>query len=378
MTAIRRSITDRLQQDLEEKIVLLAGPRQVGKTFLSNSLVPERTTYLNFDSEKDRSVIQRLAWSRQTDLVVFDEIHKMKNWKRMIKGIYDTEGVRPRLLVTGSARMDITRRGGESLAGRHFLFRLHPFSLKEIHDSTKESPREILDRLLARGGFPEPYLKNSDTMANRWRKNHLDRILREDLLDLENVRDLKSIEILVQLLSERVGSTISYSSLARDLEVSPHTIKRWIGILESLYVIFIVTPYSRNLAKAILKEPKIYFYDTGRVRGDPGARLENLVACALLKRANFLEDTLGMDSSIHYVRDVERREVDFVTLRERKVEFLAEVKWSDSEVAPSLRYFTDRLNPTKSIQLVKDLERPLQIKGIQVERVEDFLLSLET
>ncbi len=376
LETIERTITGQLKLDLSKKIVLLSGPRQVGKTYLSQRLFPENFEYLNFDRKQDRSIILAEGWSRNRDLVIFDEIHKMKVWKRWIKGIYDTEKIPPRLLATGSARLDIFRRGGDSLAGRHHLYRLHPLSVAEMKGHLPSE--EVLSLLLQRGGFPEPFLSQSEIEANRWRKSHLDRILREDLLDLEKVRELKQLEILVDLLSERVGSTVSYASLAKDIEVSPHTIKKWVQVLENLFVIFVVTPYSKNIARSILKEPKIYFFDTGRVKPDPGARFENLVACSLLKRQHYLEDCKGETLHLHYLKDKEKKEVDFLTIRNKTVEYLIETKLSDGEISPHLQYFTDRIQPLHSIQLVRNLHREQSRKNIQILQASKWLESLES
>ncbi len=374
---VRRSLETSLRSDLDEKIVLLSGPRQCGKTFLSRQLFEESQVYLNFDSAADRKILRETSWDRQAPLVVLDEIHKWKNWKRWLKGIYDTEGNRPRLLVTGSARMDTFRRGGESLAGRHFSYRLHPFSLRELSDAG-HAPESALTTALQIGTFPEPFLKGTPTWAARWRRSHLDRILREDLLDLERVRDLRSVEILVDLLAERVGTPLSYSSLARDLEVSPHTVKHWIAILERLYVVFLVTPYSRSHARSLLKEPKCYFYDTGRVKDDPGARFENLVACHLLKRAHFLEDTAGERTALHYVRDKEKREVDFLTLRDGKPEWLIETKWSDGGFTPALAFYQRQIAPRRALQLVRECSREKTLPGLELRGAAAWLAGLET
>jgi predicted AAA+ superfamily ATPase len=203
--------------------------------------------------------------------------------------------------------------------------------------------------------------------------------LREDLLDLENVRNIKSIEFLVDLLAERVGSAISFASLARDLQVSPHTVKHWIQILENLFVIFVVPPFTTKIAKSILKEPKIYFYDIGRVPEGTGARLENLVAIHLLKRASFLADTEGEKTLLRYVRDKERREVDFVTVLNGKPEWLVEVKTSDEAVSKSLEYFNSKLAVKQTFQVVLNGPRERDTpEGIQVRSVAKFLAGLET
>lgn len=372
---MKRSLEPLIRKDLDEKIVLLSGPRQVGKTTLSKALYPQSSEYFNIDHDEHRMLIRKMAWRRDCDLVIFDELHKLKKWKNWIKGVYDADGVRPRLLVTGSARLDAFRKSGDSLAGRFYSYRLHPCSVAELKGVMPEE--EALEHILRFGGFPEPLLKGSESAAKRWRRSHADRILREDLLDIASVRDLKGIGTLVELLRNSVGSTISYDSLARDLQVSPHTVKHWIGMLESLYILFVVTPYSRNIARSLLKAPKVYFYDTGSVKDEPGARFENSVACALQKRLHFLEDTIGEKCALHYVRDKEKREVDFLTVRDSALEFLIETKVSNPDIA-YLKHFRNFLAKAKPILLVKEIKRELQLEGIQVKKASRWLQGLET
>jgi predicted AAA+ superfamily ATPase len=358
-------------------MVFLTGPRQAGKTTLAKSLstVWPKTEYLNWDAEKDRKVMLKQEWDRHASLVILDEFHKLKNWKSRIKGIYDTEGNSPRILVTGSARLDIYRRGGDSLAGRYFMHHLLPFSVSEL--KTEMTPQKALQQLIALGGFPEPFLGQSEETAKRWRKQHLERIIREDVQDLEPIRDINSLLLLVDLLRERVGSRISYASLAEDLQVSPQTVKSWIQTLEHMYVIFVVTPYHRNLARAILKEPKVYFYDSGAVIGDIGAKLENAVAVCLKKWLYFLEDTKGNETKLCYVRDKERREVDFLIEIDHKLDRLVEVKTSEDSLSPGLHYFQRRLNPRESIQLVQNLARPKTVHGISIVSAANWLAGLD-
>jgi len=372
---MKRSIEDTIKIDLDKKMVLLSGPRQVGKTTLSKALYPDNAEYFNMDNVEHRLLIQKQAWRRDCELVIFDELHKTRKWKNWIKGIYDTEGVRPRLLVTGSSRLDVYRKGGDSLAGRFYSYRLHPFSVAEVSGHYKADT--ALEYIMRFGGFPEPFLKGSDEEAKRWRRSHIDRILREDLLDIAAVRNLRSMETLVELLRNSVGSTISFESLSRDLQVSPHTVKLWIGILESLYILFVVTPYHRNIARSLIKQPKIYFYDTGLVKEDEGARFENAVACALLKRLHYLEDTAGERCALHYVRDKGKREVDFLTVRDGKTECLIETKLADAEAASLKHFFGYFPKETTPILLVKNLKRELFLNGIHVKKAGRWLEGLE-
>ena len=369
---MRRYLEESIKQDLKEKIVILSGPRQVGKTTLSKQLIPA-FVYLNFDSSSDRNILRKQEWDRDAQLVIFDELHKMKNWKSWIKGIYDTEGIPPSLLVTGSARIETARKGGDSLAGRFFSYRLHPLSVKEICRFLKEEPKSALDKLIRLGGFPEPYMKGKESFAKRWRRTHVDTIIRQDLIDLEKVRDIKSIEILIDLLKTRVGSSTSYSSLAEDLQVSIHTVKHWLQILENLYVIFPVRPYHRNIARSILKEPKYYFYDTGAVEGGIGAKLENVVALELLKELHFIEDTTGSKVSLHYIRDKLKNEVDFLAVVDGQPVLMLEVKVSDDSFSKSLYRFQGFLKGTKSVQVVYHLDRRKSSKQVNMMPVHEFL-----
>jgi hypothetical protein len=308
--------------------------------------------------------------------VIFDELHKMKGWKNWLKGVFDEDGVTPPIVVTGSARLDIARRMGDSLAGRHFLYRLHPFTVSEVAGQTDCG--DALDRLLTVGGFPEPFLNNDLDWYRRWRRAHLDAILRQDLLDLEQVRALTGIETMVELLRGRVGSPVSYQSLSRDLAVSATTVKRWVEILENLFVVFRVTPWHRNIARSLLKEPKVYFFDSGQVEGTDGARLENVVATALLREAHFLEDTKGLRCNLHYLRTRDGREVDFLLAVEKQPILAVEVKWSDEDISPHLRHFCGELPPhTRCVQLARTLKHERDVgKTLHVRKAAPWLAGL--
>lgn len=372
---MERTLAPYIRKDLDKKIVLLAGPRQVGKTTLSKTFLKEYT-YLNYDSFQDRKIILNEEWNRDTKLVIFDEIHKMRKWKSWIKGVYDTMGIPPRYLLTGSARLDTFRLAGDSLAGRHFYYRLHPFTVKEL--SMQLDKNICLDRILKYGGFPEPFLSNSEIDSARWKRGHLDIILRQDLLDLERVREIRSLEILIELLAERVSSTVSFQSLAEDIGVSIHTIKHWLEILERLFVIFRVTPYSKNIVSAIKKESKYYFYDTSQVSNGTAARLENTVACALLAEANFLEDTEGKKVALHFLRNKQKQEVDFMVVVNNIPKLLVEVKLSEDNFSPSLFNFASKIRGTglKVFQVGYQLKREKEKSGVKMMDASLFLEKL--
>ncbi len=371
---IKRTITPTILEYLDDKIILLSGPRQVGKTSLAKNLA-SKFQYFNYDSSEHRTLIHEKSWLRDKHTVIFDEIHKMKKWKQWIKGIYDTEKEKNLYLLTGSSRMDTFKKVGDSLAGRYVSFRLNPFSVKELGS---KNPNETIKDMLMLGSFPEPFLSGSERKAAIWRKSHLDIIIRQDLIQLESIRDLVSIELLIQALKRRVGQQIVYKNIADELSVSPHTIKKWMQILESLFVIFIVYPYTKNILDAVKKEPKVYFYDIGQVEADEGFKLENLVALHLLKRNQFLEDTQGKKLRLAYLRDKKKREIDFAIEENNQLTHLIEVKKAGDQFNTSLNYFSLRLKPKHAIQLVLNLKQEKDFKTHQIRQLGKYLLSLET
>jgi len=371
---MKRAQQDLISKDLTRKMVFLTGPRQVGKTSLALSIAEEQelSVYLNYDNFSHRDVIRKAAWLPETRLLILDELHKMENWKNYLKGIYDTKPGHLQILVTGSVRLDTFRQSGDSLAGRFFRHRLNPLSMAEIPAATDKT----LNRLLERGGFPEPYLTESLDDSNRWRLQYIDGLIRIDILDFEKVHDFKSIQLTLDLLRQRVGSSISYTSLARDIGCSPNTIKRYIEIFEALYIIFRVTPHHRNIARSITKEAKIYFYDTGMIIANEGIRFENLVAVSLLKHLNAIEDYKGIRTSLKSLRTREKKEVDFVLVIENEPVSMLEVKLSDTDISATLRYFHKRYG-IPAIQLVKNLRLERVVDGILLRKASRYLSELE-
>ncbi|MCX7338837.1 MAG: ATP-binding protein [Alphaproteobacteria bacterium] len=361
-------------KDLEKKIVLLVGPRQSGKTYLAKDIAHSfpNSLYLNYDQINDRKIIRGQSWLDQTDLLIFDELHKMPDWKNYIKGVFDTKSDKMRILVTGSARLDIYDQLGDSLAGRYFRHRLLPVSLSELRQA---SEAVNIDRLLERGGFPEPYFTPEVIDANRWRLQYTNSLLSTDIFEIDTIHNLKGMRLVFDLLRNRVGSPISYKSLAEDVGVSPATIKKYIQILEAVFVVFAVTPYSRNIARSILKEPKIYFFDTALVQADAGAKFENLVAVSLLKNVYARMDNKAEDCSLHYLRTKDGREVDFAITNNNEIETMIEVKLSDQTIGKSLRLFKTKYQHP-AVQLVKSIKKEYQDDEIQVLNAEKYLSNL--
>ena len=348
-------------------MVFVGGPRQVGKTTVAKGILDSvfpGGQYLNWDYDEHRQDILNRRWLKETPLLVFDELHKYHRWKSWIKGLYDVTQNAHAILVTGSARLDVYRRGGDSLMGRYHYFRLHPFSLNEIPKGF--SKEEAFSRLMTVGGFPEPFLDGDEREARRWRRERFDRVIREDVRDLDSIRNISAIGLFLDLLRQRVGGLIALASLARDVEIAPNTAKSWLEVLERMYLVFSIRPYTARLTRAIRKQKKVYFYDSADVLGDEGARFENLVAAGLLKKLHYLEDTQGYRYDLRYLRDKEGREVDFAILKDGVLEELIEAKLSDDKPSRSLVYYADRLKPRRATQIVANLKRPYDSNQLRV------------
>jgi predicted AAA+ superfamily ATPase len=391
-TTRARYLEPSVAADLASKMVLVAGPRQIGKTTLARRLLEERGggLYLTWDNRDDRGEIRAARWPGGGGLVVLDELHKWKGWKRWLKGEFDKHRDRVRFLVTGSARMDLYRRGGDSLQGRYHHYRLHPFSLGEIARRDQPPPTiepgaEVvpLDRrhladladLMERGGFPEPLLSGSARTHRRWQKERLDRFFREDVRDLEAVRDLSSLQLLADLLPDRVGSPFSLNALREDLEVSHRAVSHWMDVLERLYHVVRVRPWSSPRIRSLRKMPKVYLWDWSLVPGR-GPRFENVVALHLLKLCHFLEDAEGHATALWYLRDRAGHEVDFLVTVGRTPWMAVEAKVSETRIDPALVHFKERLALKRCYQVVLEGERDFVQDGVRCLPADRFLAAL--
>lgn len=428
---MKRYLDDRVTIDLAQKMVILTGPRQVGKTSLARQLMQSQpgSQYLNWDIPNDRAILQKQSWNPRAPLLVFDEIHKMPGWKNWLKGVADsraklsfnlTSSTAPhpaadlapssvpntppssattqQVLVTGSARMDTFRQAGESLAGRYFALRLHPISVREACEHaapalsshlpsdtltpahTSLTPHAALDRLLERGGFPEPFLAADANAAERWRAQYFTDLVREDVLEFSRVQEIKVMRLFVEMLRERVGSPLSLASLARDLAVSPATLKRYLDILQALFIVFVVNPWHHNIGRALLQAPKVYFFDTGVVRGDAGVRFENAVAAMLLKQVHYQQDALGQAAQLHYVRTKDGAEVDFALSLNQQLTHLIEAKLADAKPHRALQRFAAQFPEAQAVQLVAQLHQEEWLTGanytLQIADAAPWLANL--
>jgi predicted AAA+ superfamily ATPase len=363
-----------IKKDLKKKIVLLVGPRQSGKTYLAKEIAKDyqNSLYMNFDNVQDRQIIKNQNWIDKTDLLIFDELHKMDNWKNYLKGVFDTKLIHQSILVTGSARLDIFDRVGDSLAGRYFRHRLLPLSLAEV---TQAGEDYAMERFLERGGFPEPFLEESEQDADRWRQQYISSLLSTDIFEYDTLHNLKAMRLVFDLLRTRVGSPVSYQSIARDVGTSSATIKRYIEILEAVYIVFRITPYSKNIARSLLKEPKIYFYDCSLVDGDAGARLENFVAVSLLKEIYAQADQLGIENKLHYLRTKDGLEVDFVIANDKEVKCAIEVKTSDAVPSKAIIGAHEKYE-MRALQIVGHLKNEYKTKSVEVLKADKYLQGL--
>ena len=376
---MNRYLDNLVLNDLATKTVVLTGPRQVGKTTLSRQLMQSfgSAQYLNWDVLADRVVLQRQSWNPRAGLLVMDEIHKMPNWKAWLKGVADGRLAGQALLVTGSARMETFRQSGDSLAGRYFAFRLHPISVREWCEQQKVDPATALDHLLERGGFPEPCLAVDSIQADRWRAQYFTDLIREDVLEFSRLHEVNTMRLFVELLRERVGSPLSLASIARDLAVAPATLKRYLDILQALFIVFTVHPWHRNVGRAILQTPKVYFFDSGLVRGDQGVRLENAVAGMLLKQAHFLQDSAGREVDLHYIRTKDGAEVDFAFSEAGKLKQLIECKLGDNKPHRALARFAEQFPDAEAVQVVYNLRQEEFRNGITITDAANWLARLK-
>jgi predicted AAA+ superfamily ATPase len=387
-----RYLSESIRQDALEhgKMAFVSGPRQVGKTTLAKQLLETTENYHSWDDADFRRAWSRSPRSALSDRgpgpMVLDEIHKDRRWKTRLKGVYDTEGAANGIIVTGSARLDIYRRGGDSLLGRFIPYRLHPFSVAETDRppgpdeifATTTAHRPLAD-LLRTSGFPEPFLGGSELRARRWSRLRIERLLTEDVRDLRAVDDLSAMRVLADLLPERVGSLLSMNSLREDVGVAYATVRSWLQVFDALYHSFLVHPYARRVVRAIRSTPKLYLFDILQIRAtEMATRLENLTALHLLKACQYWTDLAHGDFELRFIRDKQQREVDFLVIRDGEPWLLVECKSGETAPSPALLYFQSILRVGRAFQLVTRpaYDRLYAKTGVRVLHYERFFAGL--
>ena len=351
MKVIKRNIEKPIERDLYQKFVFLSGPRQVGKTTLAKGIINNKKgVYLLYDDDDDRREIIKKEYVAKK-WVCLDEFHKFQRWKSHVKGVFDKYHEDLHLILTGSARLDVFQKSGDSLFGRYYPYHLHPLTCGEL--SSEElpgienifefhKPVATIDDLLQYSGFPEPFLKQSTREHRRWSntRNHL--LIREDMRELTQIKLITLVEQLILLLPERIGSLFSYRSLSEDLKVGTPTVQNWMQIFEKLFIVYCISPYTQKITRSIQKQPKYYLYDWSQIT-DEGHRFENLVAGHLWKACQLWTDQGEGNIDLHFIRDRMGREVDFLVLKDRKPWFLVETKLAETDVDKNLNYFCGRL-----------------------------------
>jgi predicted AAA+ superfamily ATPase len=368
---ITRYLAPAVSKWLNTRMVFIGGPRQVGKTFLGKTFIQDSRSYLSWDDLGDREIIRSHRIGQLSSPLLLDEIHKYSRWRSLVKGIFDKKSDDLKIIVTGSARLDHFRKGGDSLFGRYHYLRLHPFSLPELLSAGQPV---TLEELLEFGGFPEPFLQKDPSFLKIWRRERVARVITQDLRDLTNLKDYSDLEILADILPSKVGSLLSYNSIGEDLEKSPHTIKNWVQILGSVYHCYTVAPYGPQRIKALKKQQKLYLWDWSVVPNE-GAKFENLVASQLLKYCHYVEDTQGDAMELRFLKDEFGREIDFVVLQNRKPLFAVEVQSGEKDISSSLRYFSERISVPAYFQVHRG-QANFKIGKIEVIPFADFCRKL--
>lgn len=356
------------------QMAFVSGPRQVGKT---TTCLIRADAYANWDNVDDRErilagparLVELLHLDRLEKTVpvaLFDELHKFPRWKQFLKGFFDTYGDQVKIIVTGSSRMDVYRRGGDSLMGRYFLYRMHPFSIAEtlttdLPDSKRivRPPAKIksadFETLWRHGGYPEPFLRRDTRFSRRWQSLRLEQLVREDIRDMTQIQHIDQLETLVWLLVDRTAHQIIYGNLAKEVRVSVDTIRRWIDVLRRLHLGFLIRPWSKSVSRSLRKEPKWYLRDWASIE-DQGDKAETFVACHLLKAVEGWTD-IGLGTfELGYLRDKEKHEVDFIVVRDGKPWFLVEVKSRDESLSRALKYYQERIKAPFAFQVIIDAD----------------------
>ena len=397
---MKRPMYQRIFRDLSryKQMVFIAGPRQAGKTFFTNMIAEKfrNSYYFNWDIiDEKRKLIENPSFYENmnleddsTPLVIFDELHKFPDWKNYLKNVFDRDKENYKFIVSGSGRLDMFQRGGDSLAGRYLLFYLWPFTLAELAGTNfnfeefienplkinlkKDTSLQIWEDLKLYSGFPDPYLQKDARFYKIWSNTYKKQLLREDIRDLASLRSSENVEILYSLLPSKIGSLLSMASLSRDIKVSFDSIKNWLDLFEKFFMVFRISPWTKKISRAITKEKKLYFFDYASI-DSKGARFENMVALELYRAVSNWNDTGLGDFSLNFIRNRQKQEVDFVLIKKNKPFLLIETKLSDDSPNKSLIKFQNMLN----IDAVQLVDKPGICKKISNKKNRILIISAD-
>ena len=381
---IERALSNLIEKDSNlRQMSFIAGPRQIGKTTLAKELLDKHNCsefYFNWDLTSTRASYRENSYfysdnigNRKKIWLCFDEIHKLRKWKNILKEHFDKNEERIKTIITGSARLDLFRKSGDSLAGRYFLYHLLPLTLQEVSGNKKKTIEKpalaidfiesrlskkvgtkiAIDQLLKFSGFPEPFKIASDDFHTKWKKSYVDRLIYEDLRELSQIQDLEKTALLIDLLPERIGSLLSINSLSEDLEVNFRTAKNYLKALELTYILFFIKPYTKNISRAVRKEQKVYFFDWTRVK-DESAKFENYIACELISLISFWNDAGYGYYDLNFVRTKDGKETDFLIIKDKKPWILIETKLSLKEISSHHVTQAKHLGNIPIIQLINE------------------------
>ena len=371
-------------EDFDKQMRFLAGPRRSGKTFIAKNFLNAvhcENLYYNWDIKNVRQryikdqdfYLNDINKGKKDIWICFDEIHKVKKWKNILKEHFDkNEDKNIKTIVTGSARLDLFRKAGDSLAGRYFLFHLYPLILSEIskrksvvndlnlsaEDFVKkrleqDSNEDEFEMLFKFSGFPEPLINGKETFHNKWKDDYIEKLIYEDLREISQIKDLDKITELILTLPNKVGSLLSVNSLREDLEISFETVKNYLRALELVYALFFIKPYTKKISRTIKKENKVYFFDWTRIE-NPGVRFENYVACELKALTSLWSDAGYGKADVFFVRTKDGKETDFLIIKENKPWILFEVKLSSQEIENHHFNLAKHLGEIPVVQIVKE------------------------
>ena len=384
-----------------EQMIFISGARQVGKTTIARQFQSNEKSYLNWDNVNHRGIILSQLFkyvdsqllsvlSKDKPCLILDEIHKFKNWKNLIKGLYDQYKGQLTIIVTGSAKLNIYSKGGDSLMGRYFNYQIMPLSTHELLElpykktlinSAMKLKQSCWKRLFLMGGYPEPYSKNDSEFFELWSSARWQQLFREEVRDYANVQDIDQLELLGKLISGQTGSLTNYSQLGKKIQKPESTVRSWFQLLENTYYLFNIAPWSKNINRSILKAPKTYLHDWSIIN-DIGAKIENFCAVHLLKAVKYWNNSGQGNFSLHYLRDKDQNEVDFVIIKNNEPWILLEVKKNaNTPLSKSLLKFQKQLNAPYAFQLAYDMEfidiDLFQIKQIKIIPMMTFLSQLQ-